>query len=92
MMQGHGTAEAVETIIGPTGHDLPVGKGLTLGIEKFRQPDKHYRLIWLSKRTGEWFAWLAEEDTTRFGKKRDAVTAGKALAKEVGATFDEKTR
>lgn len=64
------------TVIGPDGEPV-LAALLTLGIEKFSFPgEKHYRLIWA--RRGE--AWLAEEDTTRFKRKRDAVEAGRKLA------------
>ena len=86
-------SEVKPTVIGPEGEPIPA-KGLVLGIEKFRRPDKHYRLIWLSADFGrEWFAWLAEEDETRFRRKAEAVAAGAILAAAKGGLkFSQVTR
>jgi len=75
-------------IIGPEGEPTPA-VGVVLGIEKFGHPEKHYRLIWVR---GE-KAWFAEEDTTRFKRKREAIEAGQALVERVGAmALSEATR
>ena len=76
------------TVIGPD--EKPIrAKYLTLGVEKFLRPSKHYRLIWLF---GDQ-AWLAEENKTRFRSKARAEEAGRKLAEEKGARrFDERTR
>lgn len=76
------------TIIGPDGEPTSA-IGLVLGIEKFGHPDKHYRLIWV---LGEQ-AWFAEEDTTHFKRKREALAAGQELVERVGAAYlSERTR
>ncbi len=79
------------TVIGPDGKPMRA-KWLTLGIERFNHPEKHYRLIWIH--LGK--AWFAEEDTTHFTKKYGeggAVRAGQALAERVDClVFSEATR
>lgn len=67
--------------------ELPIG--LVLGVEKYRQPSKHYRLIWI----GRGQAWLAAEDLEAFHRRKgDALAVGRALAEKTGAYFDEQTR
>lgn len=61
---------------------------LVLGIENFRLPEKHYRLIWIEGKT----AWLCEEDQASFRERAAAVAIGRALADRVGCMFDEACR
>ncbi|GIK36544.1 MAG: hypothetical protein BroJett011_03770 [Chloroflexota bacterium] len=79
------------TVVGPDGKPTPA-KWLTLGIERFNHPTKHYRLIWIH--LGQ--AWFAEEDTTYFTRKYGeggAVRAGQVLAERVKCLqFNEATR
>lgn len=71
--------EAV-TVAGPEGQEIEA-KALTLAIEKFKRPRKHYRLIWvLGDR-----AWLCAEDKRPFRRAGEALTAGEALAGAYGA-------
>lgn len=80
--------EQLKQVIGPDGEPTPA-LGLVLGIEKFRYPNKHYRLIWV---LGEQ-AWFAEEETTPFKRKREALEAGRELVERVGAAYlSEVTR
>lgn len=75
-------------VIGPEGEAIEVDRRLMLGLEKFRRPWKHYRLIWLH--AGR--AWLAEEETRRFRRKAEVVRAGQALVDGFGVRFSEVTR
>lgn len=84
-------ADRPETIKGPDGEPMKVGRALQVGIEKFQSPaPAHYRLIWIYGRE----AWLAEEDTTRYRRKYgrregqpSAEQAGQALAEKYGVKF-----
>lgn len=77
-----------EPVIGADGASMPA-KSLTLGVEKFRRPVKHYRLIWIDGDD----AWLCEEDQTEYRRKGAAVEAGQDLVKRFGARrFSELTR
>lgn len=84
-------AEEAQKIIGPDGEPM-VAKWLTLGVEKFDRPEKHYRLIWIWRDQ----AWLAEEETRCFRRKYGeggAVEAGRALAERVKClVFSEAAR
>lgn len=84
------TQDLPTLITGPTGEDVsPID--LTLGVEKFKTAaGKHYRLIWVNGSR----AWLAQEDTTQFQRKRDIIVeAGEDLVKRVKAKrFNEVTR
>ena len=80
--------EEGRTIVGPQGEAFPVTPFLRMGVEKFKQPNKHYRLIWLHGRD----AWLCNEKQTRFVTKGGAVLAGQTLAKQFGVEFSERTR
>lgn len=84
-------ADKKPMVIGPDGQPLKADNSLALAIEKFRQPDKHYRLIWT--RFGK--AWLAVENKTHFRTKfgeGGIVAAGAALAQKFGVKFSEVTR
>lgn len=75
-------------VIGPDG-ELISATGLVLGIEKFRLPRKHYRLIWIRGES----AWLCEEDRTEYRRKSEAVEAGAELVERVGTVYlSERTR
>lgn len=77
-----------ETVVGPDGEPLEISRKLTLGVEKFPRPQKHYRLIWLF--AGE--AWLCNERQTRFHTKGGAVMVGQEMAEQYGVKFSEITR
>jgi hypothetical protein len=91
MDQINKTAEQEPTVIDPDGNEMSA-KHLTLGIEKFRNPQPHFRLIWIYGNE----AWLAEEDTTPYRRKygsEGVVEMGQKLAARVGAKyFSEVTR
>lgn len=80
-------AEQVKMVERPD--DDPIaGHKLDLGVEKFRRPPKHYRLIWVYGDE----AWLADQDETRYQRKTDVLVAGQQLADEFGARFSTVTR
>lgn len=80
-------AEVVEVAGPEEGQSLPA-KMLTLAVEKFRRPGKHYRLIWTRARE----AWLCREDETEYRRAGEALEAGEALAKKLGARFSSVVR
>lgn len=84
--------EPKKQIIGPDGEPM-VPTWLILGIEKFQQPQKHYRLIWINPIKKE--AWLCEEDQTRYRRvwsDDGVVAAGMTLAKDLGVKFSGRIR
>jgi hypothetical protein len=85
------TAEQDKSVIGPDGKEMPARR-LTLGIEKFRNPEPHFRLIWINGAE----AWFAEENICPYRRKYGpdgVVEAGRKLAARVGAKyFSEVTR
>jgi hypothetical protein len=83
-------AEAPLTVIGPEGQPLAAGRDLWLGVEKFRRPRKHYRLIWLWPAHKQ--VWLACEDEQRYRRKSEAEQAGQVLAESLGVRFSPITR
>lgn len=74
----------VSLVIGPNGEPVAASE-LTLGIEKFRQPHQHYRLIWIDHQQAE--AWLCQEDSTLYRRiwgEDGIIEAGQALAERLG--------
>lgn len=79
------------TIVGPGGLPMAIPAGLWLAVEKFRQPEKRYRLVWV---LGDQ-AWLCQENPTEFKKRYtgedSAQAAAQALAKKFGVRLLEVT-
>lgn len=85
---GVGTLDefAQEVFGEPLADILVVPLRLRLVIKKFRTAGlKWYRLVWVGRNVG----WLAAEDTERYGRRRDAVAAGRKLEIDLGVYFDE---
>lgn len=73
------------TVAGPDGQPLKVGRHLWLGVEKFRRPRKHYRLIYWQPARDR--SWLCEEDETHYRRKSEVERAALDRADKLGIRF-----
>lgn len=75
-------------VTGPDGVAKIEAKDLTLAVEKFKRPRKHYCLIWIRGQQ----ARLCRENETEYRRSGEALAAAKALATEYGARFSAIVR